>query len=147
MLPTYKIESLYKNATSRICCDSGCRLRIDVKEGLVILKGENLVSQTKICDCIIFQNNKKITMVELKSSSLNVSSILEKLTNGGEKSLEIADKVGITEPPLCFILLAKKYSNYFAYDRLIHEKVEVRTKKYPILLGRCESLYTKFVDQ
>ena len=35
-----------------------------------------------MCDCIIFQDNKKITHVELKSRSLRVVEVIEKFENG-----------------------------------------------------------------
>ncbi len=141
-MPISKIYS-HNDAKSKTCCDRGCRLLIDVKQEPVIFKGEKLVRQIKICDCIIIQENTHIVMAELKSSSLNVPDIVEKLTNGGKQALKIATDMDISNPHLYFILLAKKYSNYAAAGRLCHERVNIKNKKYRIHRHVCGASFQK----
>lgn len=145
-MPTSKIHS-HNEARGKTCCDSGCRLIIDVKQKPIIFKGEKLVHQIKICDCIIFQKNTHIVMAELKGSSLNVPDIVEKLTNGGKQALKIATDMDLSDPHLYFILLAKKYSNYAATGRLYHEKVKIKNKKYHIHRYTCGASFQKIFDQ
>lgn len=143
-----KIESKY--ATAKIsCCNEKCKLRIGRKHNFIMLKGELLVKNQpeKMCDCILFQDNQKIAVIELKSSSLDAGKIIEKFTNSGKKSLSIAtsfDKTNHFE--LYFILLAKKFSNYFAHDRLRRSKLKIDGKTYRIVFGKCECLLEDFVD-
>ena len=54
---TTEIEKKYRHAVVSVCCENNCMLRIDAEREHVILKGEKLTRQGKICDCIIFQND------------------------------------------------------------------------------------------
>ena len=102
------------------CCDERCKIRIDTKKNFVILKGELLATGTqknKMCDCIIFQDDGKISHIELKSRSLNVAKIIEKFDNGWKSSCKIAR----AEDPnsdfgLFFILLAKLWKSFCIRD-------------------------------
>lgn len=139
---TTKIEKKYEHAVVSACCENNCKLQIGAEGEYIILKGEKLVTQGKICDCIIFRNDGTTVMAELKSSSLAVSSIVEQLTNGGKKAVEIAGKSGVSEHSLYFILMAKSFKNYSAKYRLNHQKVRIGEKRYPIRRSKCNSTRT-----
>jgi len=113
-----------------------------------MLKGELLVqSQSeKMCDCIVFQDNKKIALIELKSNSLEVGKIIEKFVNSGMKSISIAKSFERqSDFELFLILLAKSYHNYFAHDRLRRSRIKICGKRYRIIFGRCGCALKDFV--
>ncbi len=142
-----KIESKYSKAKIS-CCNERCKIHVDRKHNFIMLKGELLVQSQpeKMCDCIIFQDNKKIALIELKTSSLDVSAILEKLVNSGKKSISIAKSCERhSDFDLFPILLAKNYSNYFAHDRLRRSRIKICGKKYVIILGKCGCALKDFV--
>lgn len=92
----------------------------------------------KMCDCIIFRNDNKIIIVELKSSSLSVGKIIEKFTNSGKKSISLINSLDRTiKFDLFFVLLAKNYSNQSAYLRLRRSVIKIHGKKYPLKLKKC----------
>ena len=142
-----KIERKYL-AAKISCCNEKCSIRIGNTHNFVMLKGELLVKTNpeKMCDCIVFQDNKKIAIIELKSSSLDVGKIIEKFVNSGTKSRSIALSFDRTDKfELFFILLAKNYSNYFAHDRLRRSKFKIGGKTYGIMLGTCGCELKDFV--
>ena len=142
-----KIENKYSNAKIS-CCNERCNIRINVKNNFVMLKGELLVKSQpeKMCDCIVFQDNHKIAIIELKSSSFNVGAILSKFTNSGKKSISIATSFERkTDFELILILLAKSYSNYFAHDRLRRSRLKINGHVYRILFGKCGCTLKDFV--
>ena len=129
------------------CCDERCKLYVDTGKNLVILKGELLVSTShkKMCDCIIFQDDNKIALVELKSSSIDVNKIIDKFTNSGNKSIEMLTPSQSNNSSLFMILLAKKYTSFSAHDRLRRSTIKIHGKKYPIFTKKCgESLKNIF---
>ena len=133
-----KIKRKY-NFAKLDCCDEQCSICIDTAKNYAILKGELLVQTQpeKICDCIIFQDDKKIIIVELKSNSLSVGKIKDKFTNSGKKAVSMASALESSHFSLFMILLAKSYKNYFAQDRIRRIKVNIYGKKYPILPKKC----------
>ena len=140
-----KIESKYSTAKIS-CCNERCNIRISDQKNSVMLKGELLSSGEKMCDCIVFRNDKKIVLIELKSSSLNVGKIIEKFENSGKRSLSIATSIeSKSKFTLFFVLLAKNYSNYSAHDRLRRSRLRINGGRYMIQLGRCGSSLKDYV--
>ena len=131
------------------CCNERCNIRVNVGKNFVILKGEMIAGTPaeKMCDCIIFLDDKKIVLVELKSRVLEPSKISEKFIKSAEKSISIAtsfDRKGTFR--LFLILLAKSYSDNSAYDRLRRSKLKIHGKKYHIRFGRCGCSLDSFVN-
>lgn len=103
------------------CCNERCKIKTNRDQNFVMLKGERIAGSppVKMCDCIVFRDDKKIVFIELKSKSLDVSKICEKFTKSAEKSLLIVDSFGQRSNfQLFFILLAKNYSNNSAFEQL-----------------------------
>ena len=146
-----KIKNMYSWAEiSR--CNERCNIRIDTGRNFVMLKGELLVRHLpeKTCDCIIFQNDKKIAIVELKSASLDAKKIIEKFSNSARKSIDIAVNAFCASKKDDFtpylILLAKKYANYFAHDKLQRSKIPINGKNHRIILGRCGCSLSSYIS-
>ena len=114
-----KIKNVCKNLCGTVdCCKDGqCSIKIP-KNGqqLIILKGEkfrdklsgnrtlrnellqnNILKNKlcsddgyKICDCMVFVNNNKVFLIELKKSGNNGSQALEQLKNGFDIIVDLA---------------------------------------------------------
>ena len=108
------IRDKYRQA--EICkCRENTEIVVDTGTDSVILKGELLVSclgrPRKMCDCVIFREDKKAAIVELKSKRIRWSDLKEKFTNTGEvfcfmvKSLELP-----SFESLSLVLIAKSYT-------------------------------------
>lgn len=135
-----KIKTTYSEAIIS-CCNERCKLYFDEKKNRVMLKGELLVQNRpeKICDCIIFQDDKTISMVELKSKLLNVNKIIAKFENSGKQSACIINSFTHDDDfRMYFILLAKSYKNFIAHEILGKKRININGKKHPIFLGKCK---------
>ncbi len=142
-----KIKSKYSIAKiSR--CNEQCKIDVRNKHNFVMLKGESLVQNQpeKMCDCIVFQDNKKIAIIELKTKSLDADKIIDKFTNSGKKSISIAtffDRANKFD--LFFILLAKNYGRHAEYQVLHNRTIKIDGKSYKILLKTCGCALKDFV--
>ncbi len=142
-----EIKDEYHNAKVDCCTENKCKLHVDTGKNFVILKGELLVNQSKkICDCIIFHDDEKIALVELKSHNLDVTDIIEKLTNAGKESSSIATSHGANDPLFFVILLAKSYKNYVIHDKIQKATVKIQGKSYSILAKKCGDSLKKIIN-
>lgn len=115
----------------------------------MVLKGERLAGsgRRKICDCLVFRDDMKAAVVELKHHSLNVGSIREKLVNGGLEAARIAERAGGTgDVQLFFAVLAKSYANRTAQRRISALTIKIAGKSYRVQTARCGSDMSKIVD-
>lgn len=130
-------------------CDERCRLVTKGGPRTVVLKGERLAGsgRRKICDCLVFRDDMKAAVVELKHHSLNVGSIREKLVNGGLEAARIAERAGSTgDVQLFFAVLAKSYANCTAQRRISALTIKIAGKSYRVQTSRCGSDMSKIVD-
>ena len=135
----HAIKEKYVHAVVDCCSEHGCSIRTDTGKDSVILKGERLVQTQpeKTCDCIVFQNDKKIAIVELKGRSLDVDKIIDKFTNSGRKSIDIARSLESGRFSLYMVLLTKSYGNSSARRIIQKSRIMVDGKKYLIHTKRC----------
>ena len=61
MLDIERIKSDCAHALRRRCSESGCTLRLGGLSSRVVLKGEELYQDRKMCDCIIFIVDDSVT--------------------------------------------------------------------------------------
>ena len=138
----------YKSAIVPSCCEEGCKLNTAGMQNTVILD-EDLLSTEIRADCLIFNLglDLNIGVCELKSKSLDVCKIQEKLTNSTDRALEICRSQfpGIPHHVIP-ILLTKGYKNYSAYTRLTATKIKIEGKKHRIMLKRCGYKFSKIIE-
>ena len=90
-----------------------------------------------MCDCLVFQNNKKLALVELKSKFYDVSTVREKFSNSGMKGISILKSLDSNDFKIYMILLAKSYKDHSAYERIRRSKVKLGNQKYSYLFRSC----------
>ena len=142
----------YAKARIRRCSESGCKLVLDRLPNRVILKGERLVQDRKICDCIIFaiyeeaKGNLIVGIVELKSKTVDVDSVVKKLTNGSELALNILENCQKDLRNLKFyhVILSKGESSS-KLKTLKRRKILFRGKRYNIIHKRCGESFWQIV--
>ena len=142
-----EIKKEYGNSVIKECKDSGCCLNMHKMSDYMMLKGELVSPDQKMCDCIIFHSSKKVIHVELKSKSLDPGQIIDQFTNAGQKSwliLASLDSTDRFEP--VFILLAKKYQNHSAVDMLRRKKIKIQGNRYSIRLEHCGDLLRNLIS-
>jgi hypothetical protein len=110
------IRERFGNSAIKHCKEKGCNLNLENIRNHIILKGEKICRNRKICDCIIFiERNGKIivVIVELKSRTVHVNEVVEKLQNALQVASEILNSCNSGNHKVEFILtiLAKKWSS------------------------------------
>lgn len=137
-----KIRAKYQNAAVTRCSEHGCGLSLAGLSQYVALKGEALVGYGKaVCDCVVFDARNELTasLIEIKSSSIKSNRIKRQFEGGGEKVIEMMRGMGLTEPPMIVILVAKNYSRWIQHRDLRRARVRIGQKKYPIILLSCNA--------
>ena len=132
------ISSLYAHAIVEQC-DEHCRISMGRRPRAVILKGEciDLKNVQKMCDCVIFRDDLKIVLVELKGKNIEPGPIHEKLANAARAALKIWSEVSDKTPTLFFVLAAKSYADHMAYLRISHDRIAIDGQKYAIRTAKC----------
>lgn len=132
------ISSLYANAIIKQC-DEGCRISMRRRPRTVILKGERIDfgNAQKMCDCMIFRDDLKIVLVELKGKNLEPRSIHEKLDNAARAALKIWSEVSDKSPTLFFVVAAKSYADHMAYLRISRDRITINGKEHSIRTAKC----------
>jgi len=135
-----RIKIDFSNAIVASCSERGCKLRLNGLSNRVVLKGERICKDRRICDCIIFTRDNCIIIgiVELKSKTIHSSEIVEKLTNGSEIALNILEECSDKRIKFDFyhLVLCKRWHTS-QYKVIISKKIIVRGKKYGIIPKRC----------
>lgn len=134
------IKNNYPNAIIPRCYEMGCHLRLNGLNNYVILKGERMCKDRKICDCIIFTSDNYIIIgiVELKSKTVHSSEIIEKLTNGLKIALDILEECNDKCMMYEFypIVLCKSWHTS-EYRIIIKGKIKIKGKRYNIIPKKC----------
>jgi len=141
------IKNNFTNAKRRGCSEKGCTLKLNGLSNHVVLKGERICQNRRICDCIIFAEGIIIGIVELKSKTAHSSEIEEKLANGSEIALNILDECSNNDIKFKFyhLVLAKRWDSS-EYKMIIRKKIIVRGKKYPIIPKRCGISFSEIIS-
>ena len=152
MLDLDRIKSDFSHALRRGCSESKCTLKLGGLGEYVVLKGEGLYRDRKMCDCIIFLagNSVVIGIVELKSKTAHSTEIIEKLTNSSEAALDILKKCTDSQIDFEFfhIVLCKGWSPS-ELRKLKNRRIEVRGKgeKFSIVTKRCGVTFSSIVSE
>ena len=142
------ISSSYAHAVVERC-DENCRINMLRLPRTVILKGERLggMHGQKMCDCVIFRDDSKIVLVELKSKNIEPGSIREKLTNGAYAALKIWSEVSDKTPTLFFAVAAKSFADHAAYLRISRDRIIIGKRRYAIKTAKCGSNIAEIVKK
>ena len=123
------------------CSERNCKLKLTGMSNYVVLEGERICSDHKICDCVIFtvENNQIIIgIIELKSKTAHSSEIEKKLINGSKVALDMLEKCNDKRLKFNFyhIVLSKTWSS--SERRIIVSKrIRIGGKEYDIIPKKC----------
>ncbi len=128
------------------CSERNCKLKLHDLCNYVVLKGEKLCKDQRICDCIIFIEETAIGIVELKSKTAHSNEIKEKLTNGTLIALNILKNCNNNQSKFDFyhIVLCKAWSSS-EYRVITSEKIEISGKRYYIIPKRCGVSFSEII--
>lgn len=129
-----RLRSEYGHAEIENCCEK-TGITIDKDKALVIFKGELLPPQPgkqKMCDCVIFREDKKVVIAELKSKTSHGHSLLEKFENTCEKFRSMIVPLKPSDFDIYLVLVARKHTQS-TYRMLLGSPVRVNGKKHWIV--------------
>lgn len=135
------IRKKFGDSAIKKCKEKRCNLNLENIRNHIILKGEKICRNRKICDCIIFiERNGKIivVIVELKSRTVRVNEVVQKLQNASQEASRILNSCSSGNYKVDFlpIVLAKKWIN-IERKKLTDERIEFRNRNYLILPKSC----------
>jgi hypothetical protein len=144
-----RIKNIHTDARISRCYEMGCRLKLNGLNNYVILKGEKMCIDRKICDCIIFTIEDYIIVgiVELKSKTVHASEILEKLTNGLKIALDILKECNDN----CILyefypIVLHKGINSSEYKIIVRNRIILKGKKYNIIPKKCGTSFSALIS-
>lgn len=140
-----KIRSKYRREKICSCCDKGCKLCLKSDMPRVILDGDKFDSDIKTCDCIIFQSDGMIFLVELKTTDrIDPDDIVEKFENSGKTALTIAEKYSLNDIKIKCILLSKTPRILFNI-KMKKKRPVIGGKDRGIQKGNCNCWLNDFI--
>ncbi len=128
------------HAVRKRCRESGCELRLDDIPSYILLKGEEIADDRKMCDGVIFleRDGLNVVLAELKSKTTHASNIVEKLRNGAVAARGILTDSEVVPSTVDsrFVVLAKRWSRS-ELKVLTSRRIAIGGRKRPILTKRC----------
>ena len=144
------IKNNFSNAIRVSCRERRCKLSLNGLSNHVVLKGEKICTDRKICDCIVFaiDNCVIIGIVELKSKDIHASEIVKKLTNGSEIALNILERCKSNYMKFEFYhLVLWKSCDPTEYEVITSRRIIIRGKKHKIIPKRCGSSFSEIISK
>ncbi|NQT86522.1 hypothetical protein HQ560_07140 [bacterium] len=137
------------HAQRKRCREAGCELKLDDIPSYILLKGEEIASDRKMCDGVIFLGQKplRVVLAELKSKTTHASDIVEKLKNGATAAHDILAACDIVPSTVDerLIVLAKRWSRS-ELKVLTSKRIAIDGRKRPILTKRCGIRLSSILD-
>jgi len=136
------IQSNFAEALREQCSEIGCTLNLRDIGNLVIIKGEEIRKDVKICDCIVFIEDPSlgnvIGIVELKNKTAHVDEVCEKLKNGTIEACNILSKCSSNHQAFEFhhIVLCKSW-RVSEHKAITSRNLKLLGKKFWIHAKSC----------
>ena len=107
-----RLAILFGGAVQERCSENNCCLGLSGLSNYTILKGESILPDEKVCDCIIFHDDAvpHIVIVELKRGLVRSGQVQEKFEN----TLELVSKIKEELGGLADYSLRRKNLTHFA---------------------------------
>jgi hypothetical protein len=143
------IEQKYKSAKISKCEEHGCKLRLDGLGKYLLLKGELLVNNIKMVDCIVFVENNGFLAgnIELKSCDIDAKAIIKKYENSVKKTKEIVEKCGgyLEIKNIYLVLLAKEYRSPSEL-KILGKGVKIGKIRIDICREKCGAYFKDIIE-
>ena len=139
MLDIDCIKDNFANAIISRCSEESCELKLNNLSNYVVLKGEGICTDRRMCDCIIFTEGICIIIgiVELKGKTAHANEIVEKLANASEIALDILENCSENLKYEFYHLVLCKRWRTSEYMVITNRKIRVRGKRYDIIPKSC----------
>jgi hypothetical protein len=145
------IGNKFANAIIGCCQEMGCELKINNLNNYIVLKGEKVCSNSKICDCLLFAEDSNciiIGVVELKRKDIHANEIIEKLCNGLITVLDILVKCCSNNIKYdCYPILLYKNIRPPEYEIITSKKIKAKGKEYKIRPAQCGSSFLYLISR
>lgn len=145
-----QIRTTYPAAKIASCRERDCELRLDGLRTFLVLKGERLTRDRRVCDCIVFAKLNRIVVVgliELKHRIAHASEVREKLINASEIAFDILRACGTPENEFEFIhvVLATRWSSS-EYRAIVGRKLRIRGQTFNIRAKGCGTSFRSLIS-
>lgn len=144
------IKRDFAHALRARCSENRCTLGLAGLRERVILKGDDIHQDRKMCDCIvsIVDDSIIVGIVELKSKTVHASEIMDKLANSSEVALKIIEKYAANhiKPEFHHLVLSLSQPRGIELKK-IKKGIRVRGKKHEIISRRCGTSFSDVISK
>ena len=134
------VSAAFGDAVRPNCREQGCRLCLTGISNCVVLKGEAVVKDKKMCDCIVIHaaHPPRTALVELKSGNVKHNQVAEKFSNALDL-VPRAEQVafGSEKCRLSLLLLVKHRQHRSFYALWRRQKFKIRGAPYTVRVLPC----------
>ena len=149
--PAARIAKAYPDAVQERCEEHGCSLGLEGLPERVVLKGELVPHQGRICDGLVFvaveERGVALAAVELKSGSYYPEEVLEQLQNGATAGSGIASEQQVTISRFLAVLLHRRGSrgSTAEFRHLRRAEIEFGGRKQRVTIEQCGACLSELV--
>lgn len=111
----------------------------------MILKGDSLDPNNKMCDCLMFRKDGNILIAELKHRVQHMDAVFEKFTRSVAVSLRIASESGSKKNSVTLVLVSGPYRRPLEHDQILSRPIKHAGIRYRIKPGRCGAQTNNFL--
>ena len=143
------IKRDFAHALRSRCSENRCTLGLAGLRERVILKGDNIHQDRRMCDCIVFMVDDSVIVgiVELKGKTVHASEIIDKLANSSEVALKIIEKYAANHIRPEFYHLVLSLSQRGIELKKIKKGIRVRGRKHEITSRRCGTSFSDVISK
>lgn len=135
-----RIRRRFRSVLRKRCSERGCELRLHGLTDYVVLNGDRICPDRRMCDCIVFSEARDLILgiVELKGRTVHANEVIDKLTNASEVAVAILESAnrGHLSFQMYHLVLAKRWSTS-EYAVLKQKRITVRGRRRYIIPKRC----------
>jgi len=139
------VRNKFDYAVMSRCQEAGCELKLSNLTNYIVLKGELLYKDKKMADCIIFvkcDSKIAVGIIELKSKTVHVKEVIEKLTNSLEVTLKILEDLSCNFQYSIYLIVLSKKWDHSEYRIITSKKIKLHGKSYLILPKKCNDSFS-----
>lgn len=137
-----RLAILFSGAVQERCSENNCCLGLRGLSNYTILKGESILPDEKVCDCIIFHDDAvpHIVIVELKRGLVRSGQVQEKFENTLELVSKIKEELGgLADYRIVLLLLHGRRIPKSAHVDLRAYTFKSRGKRHSLQILPCNA--------
>lgn len=130
----------FGTAVRKNCCEHGCRLGLAGISNYAVLKGEDVVKDGKVCDCIMIHDTDppRVLLIELKSGNIKIGQVIEKFLGGIDIIPQVERYIlGNKRYQISLLVLTKRRMRKSFYKFWRSHRLKINGKRHSVQILKC----------